>query len=101
MERLSLRVLSGPARGTELPLEGEVVLGREAPGSGSLGGDPELSRRHARIAPGPDGPIIEDLGSTNRTVVNGRVLEAPRRLEVGDRIEVGSSVLEVVGPGGK
>ena len=64
----SLRVLSGNASGTEIPLEGEFLIGRAAPGEGKLGDDQEISRNHARISRAPDGRLlVEDLGSTNGT----------------------------------
>jgi pSer/pThr/pTyr-binding forkhead associated (FHA) protein len=71
-----------------------LVLGRGIEGAGSLGEDEELSRRHARIAPGPQGGyLIEDLGSTNGTIVDGRRIESVQALAAGSSIELGSSML--------
>ena len=39
--------------------------------------------------------MIEDLGSTNGTSVNGRAISAPEPLAVGDTIEVGCTTLVV------
>ena len=48
-----LRVTEGKERGKLLSVEGELLIGRQAPGAeGRLGGDPEISRRHARVARG-------------------------------------------------
>jgi len=38
---------------------------------------------------------IEDLGSTNGTFLNDERLESPSRLRRGDRVKVGSTILEV------
>jgi hypothetical protein len=46
----------------------------------------QISRLHAQIRLTPGGVIIEDMGSTNGTFVNGRRLDAPRTLAPGDLI---------------
>ena len=95
-DKLRLKVVSGNAAGDMIEVEDELVIGRQATGVGSLANDIEISRSHARIAGAPDGRfVIEDLGSTNGTYVNGRLIESPTTLEVGDRIEMGASALVV------
>ncbi len=80
-----------------------AVAGRRMllpPGGGTVGRsrdcdvvleDAGISRRHAQIRPTPDGWQIEDLGSTNGVVLNGRAIEGPHPLRAGDRIEFGST----------
>lgn len=95
-ERLRLKVAGGNAAGTVIEVTDELVIGRQAAGAGTLANDMEISRQHARISGGPDGRyLIEDLGSTNGTWVNGRRIERSTALEIGDRIEVGGSELVV------
>jgi pSer/pThr/pTyr-binding forkhead associated (FHA) protein len=95
-ERLRLKVAAGNAAGTVIEVEDELIIGRQASGAGTLAQDIEISRRHARIASGPDGRyLLEDLGSTNGTWVNGRRIESSTVLEIGDRIELGGSELVV------
>jgi hypothetical protein len=53
--------------------------------------DAGVSRRHARLRPAGEAWTIEDLGSTNGVRVNGAQLRAPRALQRGDRIEIGST----------
>jgi pSer/pThr/pTyr-binding forkhead associated (FHA) protein len=55
--------------------------------------DPGVSRRHAAVRGGPDGWVVEDLGSTNGSAVNGVALEGARVLASGDQIELGSTTL--------
>jgi ABC-2 type transport system ATP-binding protein len=93
-----LRVVAGPLAGLEIALEDDFLIGREATGDGRLGGDEEVSRRHARITRQVDGTVtVEDLGSTNGTYLNGWRFPTPQRLSPGDRIALGGTVLELVG----
>src|SRR5271169_1733217 len=92
-----LRVSEGKERGKLLSVRTDLVIGRVVPeGDGALGGDLEISRRHARVSRGTDGQLtIEDLGSANGTFVNDERIDAPRTLEVGDVVKMGRTVLEV------
>ena len=64
----ALRATAGPAAGLRLPIDGELQLGRAAPGFELLLADAELSRNHASIHRDDDGAlVIEDLGSRNGT----------------------------------
>ncbi|WP_242346262.1 diguanylate cyclase [Anaeromyxobacter terrae] len=83
--------------GLSLPLEGEVLLGRD-PGCALRLPAEDVSRRHARVAPSDGGHLVEDLGSTNGTFVNGAAVSA-RRLASGDRIRVGSFVMRYLAAG--
>lgn len=52
--------------------------------------DEGVSRRHARVVASHDGdPVIEDLGSSNGTFVNGQAIER-QVLRDGDKIQIGS-----------
>jgi hypothetical protein len=53
--------------------------------------DAGISRRHAQLTPGPQGWLVEDLGSTNGVRVNGEPLRGARPLTPGDRVELGST----------
>jgi predicted component of type VI protein secretion system len=54
--------------------------------------DSEVSRQHARITQTPGGYVLEDLGSTNGTFINGERLVAPRILSPGDLVGLGENV---------
>jgi pSer/pThr/pTyr-binding forkhead associated (FHA) protein len=73
----------------------ELVIGRQASEEGKLGQDAEISREHARIARSGAGFVIEDLGSTNGTFVNGRRISGAEILSPGDKIQVGATTLVV------
>jgi hypothetical protein len=96
-----LKVRSGPNAGETYPLEKEEIwIGRE-PSNDVIIPDPEVSRRHARLVLRGGGYAIEDLGSTNGTLVNGELIAGLRLLRHGDVIELGehtSLVFEAVEP---
>jgi pSer/pThr/pTyr-binding forkhead associated (FHA) protein len=53
--------------------------------------DPFASSRHARIERQGGVLVLEDLGSTNGTFLNGEPLGGPQPLHAGDRIRIGDS----------
>jgi two-component system cell cycle response regulator len=85
-----LVVLKGPQMGREFRLDpGHVIIGR-APDSDIALADDNVSRRHALIVCERDGKIfIEDLGSKNGTLVNGRRIRV-RYLRGGERLVFGA-----------
>ncbi|MGD8813776.1 MAG: FHA domain-containing protein [Anaerolineales bacterium] len=81
-----LAVRTGPHEGRVFGLEKDIyVLGRDVTNDIILP-DPEVSRRHSRLSLTPQGYVLEDLGSTNGTFVNGERLSEPRLLKPGDQI---------------
>jgi ABC-2 type transport system ATP-binding protein len=91
----ALRVITGHALGTEIPLDTQVVLGRASAPPMDLAQDPEVSRQHARVVRSGDALVLEDLGSTNGTYLNGWRIPAPQLLNPGDRIQLGGTVIEL------
>jgi hypothetical protein len=91
---------TGPFAGKVYPISGDVVtLGRE-PGNSIVINDAEISRRHTRLVLQGDVYMVEDLGSTNGTFVNGVRLTGPHALNGGEVISFGeqiSCVFEVLG----
>ncbi len=90
-----LRVVSGPAAGQTVDIEGEIVIGRED--TDLAIDDPELSRRHAVVRPFANRVQVEDLGSTNGTYVDGTRIAEPTLLGGGAEIKIGTTVLAVEG----
>ena len=87
-----LVVKAGPSPGTAFDLTKEVTLmGRDVTNDISLG-DSEVSRQHARLTRTPGGYVLEDLGSTNGSFVNGERLIAPRVLASGDLLGLGENI---------
>lgn len=91
----ALRLTAGPRAGERILLTARIEVGRESSGI-ALPGDANASRRHAALTPTPAGLFIEDLGSTNGTLLNGqRVTTATA--QVGDEISIGNSRFRVEG----
>ncbi|HID65060.1 MAG TPA: FHA domain-containing protein [Anaerolineae bacterium] len=95
----SLAVVSTGHR-ISLPCDGELILGRidfdlsftpDVDLTFDAQGTHSISRRHAKITAFRGRHLIEDLGSTNGTVVNGRPLNQGQRvpLQPGDHITLG------------
>jgi pSer/pThr/pTyr-binding forkhead associated (FHA) protein len=97
-----LVVRTGPNPGMVFDLTKEITtLGRDVANDIVLG-DPEVSRQHSRITRTPGGYVLEDMGSTNGTFVNGERLAAPRVLREGDLIGLSEKVtltFEALTPG--
>ncbi len=85
-------VRTGPNPGTVFELTKEVsLIGRDVTNDVVVG-DAEVSRQHSRITRTPGGYVLEDLGSTNGTFVNGERLVAPRVMNPGDLVALGETV---------
>jgi two-component system, cell cycle response regulator len=79
--------------GTHVLLEKAVTLGRDPMVELPLQDD-GISRRHCRVAPEDTGYVLEDLKSTNGTLLNGDKLNGKKRLKPGDRIYLGACVIK-------
>lgn len=77
-----------------------VTLGR-APGTDvCVSWDSEVSRLHAELLPvGGDWTVVDDGLSRNGTFLNGERLQGRRRLEHGDEVRLGATVVTFNAPG--
>jgi hypothetical protein len=87
-----LRVASaaGLRSGSAYDLSEGALLGRGESADIRLQ-DTFASSQHARLVPQGDVMVLEDLGSTNGTYLNGEPLRGPQPLHVGDSIRIGDS----------
>lgn len=94
----SLRVVEGRQAGLSIPLAGVVGLGRAADSALNIDDD-YASTRHAQLTRDADGDWwIEDLNSTNGTSVNTVRVTAPTRVQTGDTIRIGRTVMKLERP---
>ena len=99
MKRPELMITNGELAGRRFAVgEGGVRLGRSSSNDIHLT-DEQLSRNHCLFETVGDSDIrVTDLASANGTYLNGRQLEGdPAVLKVGDLVEVGTTVIRVVG----
>jgi len=83
---------SGPTPGKAFDLnKGEMYIGRDV-NNDIVVNDSEVSRKHARLVLQTGGFMLEDLGSTNGTFVNGQRLMGPHILRPGEMIMFGENV---------
>ena len=79
--------INGPLRGERWLLDHPLVMGREA-GCDIVIPDRQVSRFHARLTPGTNGVVLEDLGSKNGTHYNGNLLSGQVVLQDGDVVQI-------------
>ncbi len=91
-DRAYLIVLQGSNVGEMYRLDGgESVIGRASTAHIKLGDD-GVSRKHARVVVDGAAVRIEDLGSSNGTLVNGAKVDM-QQLRDGDKIQIGSTTV--------
>lgn len=82
----------GPQPGQTFTLDQDLLTVGRDPSSDIVINDPQVSRQHARIMRRGSLMVIEDIGSTNGTFVNGMRLTVPHTLANGDVIGLGNIV---------
>ena len=81
-------------RGLHVDILGPVVIGR-SPSSDIVIDEPYVSASHARFTIQGPALVLEDLGSTNGTMVNGHIIEQPVTLRDTDEVQVGDVIMRV------
>lgn len=97
MGDLILEVIEGPDAGKRVVVDKPIVVGRDSRADFVLQ-DREVSRRHLQLTPTGDYVTVEDLGSANGTFVNHNELHGPARLDAGDELLAGVSVMQLWDP---
>ena len=93
MAQFQFVMRSGPTPGVTFPLEGEqLTIGRDSTNGVAIN-DAEISRKHARLMFQGGKYVLEDLGSTNGTFVNGQRLAGPIVLKTGDVVSLGEQIV--------
>ena len=80
--------------GSRVPVTAPLTIGRGEEATVRIV-DQTVSRLHARIALGADGPVIEDAGSRFGTLLSGTPLTGPTPLRPGAQIRLGDVVIRV------
>ena len=94
----------GGGQSTEFPLSNEESqIGRWDADNGifpdvdldAFDADAKVSRRHARVIARNGSFMVEDLGSTNGTYVNGQRITAPTTITLADTVRIGKTILKL------
>jgi phosphoserine phosphatase RsbU/P len=94
---LRLRITPPIGEPFEHLCEGDtLVVGRSSKADLVLS-DRFLSRQHARFYREGEEWVIEDLGSRNTTLLNGRPLAEPTRVSAGDLVKLSETVIVIEG----
>lgn len=89
---------SSPPKEFEL-IKSEIIIGRDDSADVTIPAS-AVSRRHARLMLEGENYMLEDLGSSNGTFLNGEKLAGRRSLKPGDKIRLGQTInLEYQAPG--
>jgi two-component system, cell cycle response regulator len=89
--RAYLILLAGDTVGEMFSLSGVQILGRGTNAELRIRGQ-GISRQHCRLTTTKESVVLEDLGSTNGTYVNGTRITR-QVLRDGDKIQVGNSII--------
>ncbi|MCP4871650.1 MAG: FHA domain-containing protein [Proteobacteria bacterium] len=87
---------SKPAEAVNVRFEegASLIVGRD-PTADIVLDTPNVSRLHSRLERSEDGILVEDLGSTNGTWVNGSRIKGPTLVKPGDDLRFGPQRLEL------
>lgn len=81
-------------RGLHVDILGPVVVGRSS-SSDIVVDEPYVSASHARFTLQGPALVLEDLGSTNGTLVNGHPIGQAVTLREADEVQVGDTIMRV------
>jgi len=91
----TLMVVEGNLAGTKLGLDGPPITAGRHEANTLVLEDDYVSGRHARFFAEDGRWFVEDLGSTNGTLVGEGRITIPTALAVGARVRMGKTVIEV------
>jgi pSer/pThr/pTyr-binding forkhead associated (FHA) protein len=88
-------IVDGANAGETVSLdEAPILIGRGSDAAIRLDDD-YVSTRHARIANSGEQWFVEDLGSTNGTYIGSHRLTQPTTLQLGSKVRIGKTTLEL------
>ncbi len=96
---LLLKVIAGPNAGAEIGIEKghTYTIGKDSNSCDIVFQDLSVSRTHARLSVSAEGVLeLEDLGSKNRTLINGTPCLEKRTITPQDLIALGTTVFVVI-----
>lgn len=95
LEVISAGENSSIKKGAVIPVRGELTIGRKEDNMLVIS-DPYSSGHHARISLKNGEYMLDDLKSTNGTLLNGEKVAEKTPLYAGDEIKIGSCLFKVI-----
>jgi hypothetical protein len=94
---IQLAVIEGVKQGkiARLKVTKSLILGRNTEALPFLAKDSAISSQHALLIPTTEWLMIEDLGSTNKTFVNGVPIQDKMYLRNDDIIRIGTTMMRI------
>ena len=89
-------ITPAPLRGFTFTTDQPFTVGRATDNDMCLDDDEFASSHHARFLSRDGRTCVEDLTSTNGTFVNNNRIEQSAELKIGDRVQIGSVIIETV-----
>lgn len=83
-------------KGAVIPVRNDITIGRKEDNSVVLN-DQHVSGNHAILSIRNEALVLEDLNSTNGTLVNGKKISGRVRLNINDEIRIGTTKFKVLG----
>ncbi|QAT41255.1 FHA domain-containing protein [Clostridium sp. JN-9] len=96
LEILYCETPSNLKKGGVVPIQGDITIGRKQDNLIILD-DPYVSSHHLKIFHRNGEIFVEDLGSTNGTLINNKRISGTALINSGDEIKVGSTTFKVIG----
>jgi pSer/pThr/pTyr-binding forkhead associated (FHA) protein len=95
-EHWTLSIERGPKemRGVKMIVNDPITVGRSS-GADIVINAGYVSGRHTRFSTLNDALIVEDLGSTNGTYLEGALIHEPTRAEPGDLVQIGDVSIRI------
>ena len=83
-------------KGSVIPVRNDITIGRKEDNSVVLN-EQHVSGNHAILSIRNEALVLEDLNSTNGTLVNGKKISGRVRLNINDEIRIGTTKFKVLG----
>lgn len=83
-------------KGSVIPVRNDITIGRKEDNSVVLN-DQHVSGNHAILSIRNEALVLEDLNSTNGTLVNGKKISGRVRLNINDEIRIGTTKFKELG----
>lgn len=99
LSRWMIKIISGPNSGAEFSLHEDTpyILGKDPKACDFVFQDLSVSRKHAKLLLKSDNTIeLEDLGSLNKVLVNGKTIESITTIKNQDLVSIGTTSFLVI-----